>query len=102
MPLPHYTARALAGDFDTYLCETVAGSGGRVHVVEGGKVIATFADKGEAEGWLYGEPEGHYCDFPLCPCDANQNRLLGESRDFYARDLALARSQGYVGTDADF
>jgi hypothetical protein len=43
--------------------------------------------------------EPHFCDFPLCPCDANQNRLVADSADYYAQDRELEARMGWeVGT----
>jgi hypothetical protein len=36
----------------------------------------------------------HYCDAVDCPCDANQTRLLNESRLYYEDDIRRGLAEG--------
>lgn len=55
----------------------------------------TDAERDEFEAYL-DSIEPHYCDFPQCPCDANQNRLLADSRAYYAQEHEIERQRmGY-------
>lgn len=60
------------------------------HDDEVGAGTAVYVTEEEED---YGYDEVHYCDDRFCPCDANQNRALAESRAYYAQDHEIERQR---------